>query len=163
MAELNYREQKYDDVIAIVADLKKRDPNSPFLYQAEEVLGRSYKQRAPTKFDEARAAFERVLANPFAKGTETAAKAQFLIGDTWFHQQKYDEALAAYQKVFSLHEDYPEWRAEALLSSARCDENQKDWKQAVETYQLLIKTFPAFHKIEQAKSKLEEARKRIGG
>lgn len=162
MAELNYREGKYEEVESVVADLKKRDPNSPFLYQAEEVLGRSYKQRAPVKFEEARAAFERVLANPSAKGTETAAKAQFLIGDTWFHQRKFEEALAAYQKVFSLHEDFPEWRAESLLASARCDENQDDWKQAVETYQLLIKTFPSFKKIDYAKNKLEDARKRAG-
>ena len=123
LAELNYREKKYADVVTVVDDLKQRKPKSLFLHQAEEVLGRSYKQQAPPKFDEARAAFERVLSDPAAFRTETAAKAQFLIGDTYFFQEKWEPASIAYQKVYRTYK-FPEWQAAALLSSGKCDEAQ---------------------------------------
>ena len=76
LAELNFREKKYSDVVKVVDELRHRSPKSAFLHQAEEVLGRSFKQQAPPKFDDARSAFERVLADPFAAKTETAAKAE---------------------------------------------------------------------------------------
>ena len=159
LAELNLREKKYEEVETVVEDLKQRDANSPFLYQAEEVLGRSFKQRAPAKFDEARAAFKRVLSNRFAEGTETAAKAQFLIGDTYAFQEKWDDAFIAYQKVYSIY-SFPEWQAEALFASAGCDERRNKWKQAAETYKLVIAKFPKFSKIEEARSRRDNAHKK---
>ena len=156
-AELSFREKKYADVLAVVEQLKSRNPKSPYLYQAEEVLGRSFKQQA--KFDDARAAFERVLSNPFANRTETAAKSQFMIGETYLHQEKWSLAFVAYQKVYSLYK-FPEWQAAGLLMSARCDEQQNEWKPAVETYKRLIQEFPKFSQIEDAKSGLAAAQKR---
>ncbi len=162
LAEVNFREKKYADVVAVVEDLKQRRPESRFIYLAEEVLGRSYKQQAPPKFDEARAAFERVLSDPAAHRTETAAKAQFMIGDTYFFQEKWDSASIAYQKVYSNYK-FPEWQAAALLSAGKCDEAQGHWKLAAETYKLLIKEFPATTAFDEAKKRLESAQKRAAG
>lgn len=162
MAELNFREKKYSDVVAVVEDLRQRRPDSPLLHQADEVLGRSLKQQAPPKFDDARAAFERVIANRAAGRTETAAKAQFLIGETYFLQEKWTDALKAYQRVYSLYK-FPEWQASALLMSAKCDEAQNEWKPAVETYKLLVKEFPNSSVADEAKIRLEMAQKRAGG
>ena len=163
LAEVNFREKKYADVVAVVEDLKQRQPESRFIYLAEEVLGRSYKQQAPPKFDEARSAFERVLSNAAAHRTETAAKAQFMIGDTWFFQEKWDSASIAYQKVYSNYK-FPEWQAAALLSAGKCDEAQGHWKLAAETYKLLIKEFPTTTSFDEAKKRLESAQKRaVGG
>ena len=161
LAEVNFRERKYDEVIAVIDDFKKQKPDSRFLYLAEEVLGRSYKQQAPPKFDEARQAFDRVLADQAAFRTETAAKAQFMIGDTYFLQEKWDDASIAYQKVYSNYK-FPEWQAAALLSAGKCDEAQNEWKLATETYRLLIKEFPDTAVIEEAKKRLEVAQKRAG-
>ena len=161
LAEVNFREKKYDDVIAVIDDFKKQKPDSRFLYLAEEVLGRSYKQQAPPKFEEARQAFERVLADQAAFRTETAAKAQFMIGDTYFLQEKWEDASIAYQKVYSNYK-FPEWQAAALLSAGKCDEAQNEWKLALETYRLLIKEFPDTAVIEEAKRRLETAQKRAG-
>jgi len=160
LAELNFREKKYADVLAVVEDLKRRSPKSPFLHQGEEVLGRSFKQQA--KFDDARAAFERVLADPFASRTETAAKSQFMIGETHFLQEKWNVASNAYQRVYTIYK-FPEWQAAALLMSARCDEKQNEWKLAVETYKLLIKEFPDASIVGEAKVRLEAAEKSAGG
>ena len=160
LAEIDYREKKYSDVVAVVEDLRQRKPKSLFLHQAEEVLGRSYKQQAPVKFEEARAAFERVLADPAAFRTETAAKAQFLIGDTYFFQDKWDSASIAYQKVYTNYK-FPEWQAAALLSAGKCDEKQNQWKLAAATYRLLVKEFPESTVAEEARKRLEAAQMRV--
>lgn len=161
LAELNFREKKYAEVAAVVEDLKQRNPKSSFLYQAEEVLGRSYKQQAPPRFEDARAAFERVLADPTASQTETAAKAQFMIGETYFFEEKWEQASNAYQKVYATYK-FPEWQAAALLSSGKCDEAQSEWKLASGSYKLLLKEFPEASVAEEAKKRLENAQKRAG-
>ncbi len=158
LAEVNFREKKYQDVVTIAEDLKHRKPQSPFIYQTEEIVGRSYKQIP--KFDEARAAFQRVLKDPVAYRTETAAKAQFLIGETWFLQQKWDAAATEYQFVYSNYK-FPEWQAAALVSAGKCDEEQNEWKFAVETYKRVIKEFPGTIVIDEAKRRLEAAQKRV--
>ena len=159
LAEANFREQRYDDVRVVVDELKTRAPKSPFLYQAEEILGRSYKQQA--NFDEARAAFKRVLSDPAANRTETAAKSQFMIGETFLLEEKWRPAFDAYYRVYSLYK-FPEWQAAALLQSASCDEMQGEWKPAVETYERLMQEFPNFPKMDDVKSRLEIARKKTG-
>lgn len=161
LAELNFREKKYPDVVAVVEELKQRNPKSPFLYQAEEVLGRSYKQQAPPRFEDARAAFERVLADPAAFRTETAAKAQFMIGETYFFEEKWEQASTAYQKVYSNYK-FPEWQAAALLSSGKCDEAQNEWKLASGSYKLLLKEFSGSTVAEEARKRLDNAQKRAG-
>lgn len=161
LAELAFRQKKYDELEGIVTELRERPTRSPFLYQAEEVLGRGYKQQAPPRFDEARKAFERVLADPVAERTETAAKSQFLIGETLFLQEKWADAFLAYQKVFANY-DFPEWRAAALLQSGKCDEQQQQWKEAAATYRLLLEKFPNSTHAADAKVRLEAATKKPG-
>ncbi len=162
LAETNFRQKKYAELEPIVAELRQRPMKSPFLHQAEEVLGRGFKQQAPPKFDEARMAFERVVADPAAFRTETAAKSQFLIGETFFLQEKWPEAFIAYQKVFNNYE-FPDWQAAALLQSGKCDEQQQQWKEAAATYKLLLEKFPKSMHIDEAKLRLDAATKRLGG
>ena len=157
-----FRQKKYDDLESTVAELRQRPAKSAFLYQAEEVLGRGYKQQAPPKFDEARKAFERVLADPIAERTETAAKSQFLIGETLFLQEKWGEAFLAYQKVYANY-NFPDWQAAALLQSGKCDEQQQQWKEAAATYKLLIEKFSKSTHAADAKLRLDAATKKLGG
>ncbi|HEV3136711.1 MAG TPA: tetratricopeptide repeat protein, partial [Pirellulales bacterium] len=56
LAEAQYQQKKYDEVEATVQDLRTRMPDSSLLPQAEEVLGRSFKNR--TQWDKAIAAFQ---------------------------------------------------------------------------------------------------------
>ncbi|OYW18658.1 MAG: hypothetical protein B7Z55_10215, partial [Planctomycetales bacterium 12-60-4] len=127
-AEAQFRLKRYDDITLTVADLKKQLPESKLVYQAEEVLGRALKQQA--KFPEAREALERVIADPAAFRTETAAKSQFLIAETWYLQEKWKEAFLAYQKVYASYA-YPDWQAAALLQSGKCDEQLGHTKEAI--------------------------------
>lgn len=158
-AEAQFRLKQYEDVETTVADLKQKLPAATLNYQADEILGRTLKQQA--KFPEAREALERVIAAPAAFRTETAAKSQFLIAETWLLQEKWKEAFLAYQKVYASYA-YPEWQAAALLQSGACDEHLGNWKDAVMTYQRLLTEFPNSSHVEEARKKLAEAQKRIG-
>lgn len=162
LAEVDLLEKQYDNVTTVVEELRQASPESRYLYQADEILGRSFKQQAPPKFAEAREAFERVLANTHARRTETAAQAQFLIGETFLLQENWRQAFVAYQKVYSLYK-YPELQAAALMQSARCDERQNDWKPAIKTYQRLITEFPDFSRMEEVKTLLQAAQKHVSG
>lgn len=162
LAEASFRQKKYEELEPLIAELRQRPMKSPFLHQAEEVLGRGYKQQAPPKFDEARMAFERVVTDPAAFRTETAAKSQFLIGETFFLQEKWPEAFIAYQKVFNNY-DFPEWQSAALLQSGKCDEQQQQWKEAAATYKLLLDKFPQSSHAAEAKTRLDAATKKVSG
>lgn len=159
LADVALRQKEYDQIGALATDLRKLSPTSPVLYQLDEVLGRSLKQQA--KFEEARRAFERVVVDPQGRKTETAAKAQFLIGETLFLQEQWHQAFLAYQRVYSTY-DSPEWRAAALLQSAKCDEKQNQWKEAVATYEQLIAEFPKSTHVAEALMRQEAAKKKVG-
>lgn len=159
-AEAQFRLKRYDEVATTVADLKRKLPEAPLNYQADEILGRTLKQQA--RFPEAREALERVVAAPAAFRTETAAKSQFLIAETWLLQEKWKDAFLAYQKVYASYA-YPEWQAAALLQSGVCDERLGNWKDAAATYQRLLAEFPNSMHVDEARKKLAEVQKRIGG
>lgn len=159
LADVALRQKEYDQIGVLAADLRKLSPTSPVLYQLDEVLGRALKQQA--KFEDARRAFERVVADPQGRKTETAAKAQFLIGETLFLQEQWHQAFLAYQRVYSTYES-PEWRAAALLQSAKCDEKQNQWKEAVATYEQLVTEFPQSMLVAEALQRQEAAKKKAG-
>jgi TolA-binding protein len=155
LAETQLQLKAYNDVAATVEDFRTRDPKSQWLYQAEEVLGRSYKNQA--KFDEARAAFQRVIDDATGRKTETAAKSQFLAAETYMLQEKYKEAQEAYLRVYHLYK-FPEWQAPALFQAAACDEKLNQWASAVKTYEDLIREFANHEYAVKAKPRLDIAR-----
>lgn len=155
LAEIYWQQKQYPEAMATIAELREWDAKSPFLYQANEVLGRVYKMQA--RFDEARTAFQAVLDDPLAKRTETAAKAHFLIAETYLLQKNYKSALEHFLKVYILYK-FPDWQAPALFQAAGCDEMLGQWNKAVENYELLLKEFPHSDWAMKAKPLLEKAR-----
>ena len=155
LAEIHWQKKSYAEVIATVADFRAWDAKNQFLYQADEVLGRAYKSQA--KFDEARTIFKQVIAAPNAEHTETAAKAQLMIAETYLQQKDYKSALENYLKVDILYA-FPEWQAPALFQAAACDEALGDWPQVVRDYESLIAKFPKSEWTEKAKPLLEAAK-----
>ena len=111
-------------------------------------------------FNEARAAFQKVLDDAHSRGTETAAKAQLMIAETWWNQQKYDVAQREYLKVYHLHSKYPAWQAPALLQAGLCDEQLGQWQNAVDAYEELIRKFPKTEPAARAADRLRTARQR---
>lgn len=157
MAEIAFREKDYAEVDRLAEELKQKSPDSVFIYQMNEIVGRSYKQQAD--FPKARAALQSVLDNKLAFRTQTAAKSRFLIAETYFLEEKWEEAFLDYLKVVDSY-DFPEWQSAALLQSGKCEEQLKRWKDAVTTYEELIRKYPDSEHAAEAKKRLEAAKAR---
>ena len=155
LAELNYQQKKYPDVVATIAEFRAWDAKNRLLYQGDEVLGRAFKQQ--TKFDEARVVFKQVIDDPNGTRTETAAKAQLMIAETYFIQKDFKTALENYLKVYILYK-FPEWQTAALFQVGLCDEQLGEWSKAVTDYETLLTEFPKSEFVEKAKPRLEVAR-----
>jgi outer membrane protein assembly factor BamD (BamD/ComL family) len=158
LAEANFQQKHYEQAEAVLATFRRENPGSPHLYQADEILGRCYKNRA--MFPDARAAFARVVDSEAGRRTETAAKAQFNIAETYMIEKNYDSALAEYYKVY-VNYRFPAWQAPALYQAAQCDEMQNRWVEAVKSYESLIKEFPESEFVEKATKRLQVARAKI--
>ena len=160
LSEAQLRAKEYDAVAATVKEYEAWDAKSPYLFQAYATLGRSYKNQPLPKFAEAREAFQKSIDSPNGRRTKTAAKSQLFIGDTFFLQKKYAEALLAYLKVYNLYK-FPDHQAAGLFQAAQCDEFLKDWKDAVSTYELLLKEFPRSEYAANAKLRLKAAKQQL--
>jgi TolA-binding protein len=66
---------------------------------------------------------------------ETAARAQFQIGETHFKQDQLEPAVKELLKVEIVY-DYPKWSATALYEAGQVFEKMKDLDQAKAHYQL---------------------------
>jgi TolA-binding protein len=110
----------------------------PRAYEAHYVLGRCYAARA--LFDEARACYRRVVSSPLGGKTETAAMAQWMIGETYFHQRDYTAAVREYLRVEILY-DFPAWQAAALLQAGKCCEKLGKLDEAAAHYRRVVEQF----------------------
>lgn len=158
LARARLETKDYAGVEAIVERFRKEAPQSPYLHQADELLGRRYKNEA--RWDEARTAFQRAIDSESGRRTETAANAQLMIAETYLLQEKHEDALTAYYKVYANYK-FPDVQAPALFQAARCDEVLGRWDGAVKSYELLIKEFPDSPYATQAAPLLEAARKKL--
>ena len=143
--------KKWDEVIK-AADAYKAD--SPADAQASEVeyaRGRALQQLA--RMDEARAAYQGVIKA--RKGGDLVARAQFMIGETYYHQENYHEAIRQFLKVDILY-DAPPWQASALLETGKAYERLSQWADAAETYERLRTKFPDDPTTANAKAKAKE-------
>jgi cellulose synthase operon protein C len=123
-------EQKQWSAARSVAETIAHDfPQFDQQFEADYVIGRSL--AAEGNFDGARAAFQRAVRSSAGGKTETAATAQYMIGDTYFRQQTYATALREFLKVESVHR-YPRWQAAALRHAALCQEQLGHAKEAAE-------------------------------
>ena len=152
LAESQFRQKKYDDVLKTADRARQLQPTSKLLHQVDEVVGRAYKSQA--KFDEARAAFSRVLNSETGVRTETACKSQFLIGETYLLQKNFKAAHESFQKVYILYPTFPDWQAPALYQVATCEEDLKQTTEAITSYKTLIKEFPQSPFAAQSKERL---------
>ncbi len=158
LAEIGWRLKEYDEVQKTVAEFRAWNPQSPLLYQADEVLGRTFKSQA--RFPEARTAFERVIKDPNGKLSETAAKSQFLLADTYYYEMNYPTAVKEYMTV-DIRYKYPDLQAAALYQAGVCQEKMERWKDAAKTYDEMLKKYPGSEHAGKAKERLDFVRKQV--
>lgn len=158
LAEAQYREKLHDDVAATAAECRTWKPDLPMLYIVDEVAGRSLKSQA--KFPEALAVFQRIVDDPNGRRTQTAAKAQFMIGEIHLLQKNYKDAEEAFLNVDILY-NFPEWQAPALFQAGGCAEELQKWKAAAGSYSDLIKRFPKSEYAKMAGERLPKVMQKI--
>ena len=138
LAEIHFRKKDYPTVQNLATEFRIFDPDSPLQYKMDDVLGRSYKNQAD--FEKSRSAFRRVIQSEAGKRTETAARSQFMIAETFLLQENYQAALLEYLKVETLYA-FPLWQTPALYQAGQCHETLQDKNSAIKTYQDLVKKY----------------------
>ncbi|MGO9809307.1 MAG: tetratricopeptide repeat protein, partial [Isosphaeraceae bacterium] len=105
---------------------------------------------------DARNAFQEVINA--RKGGDLAAQAHLMRGETYFHEDRFREALTEFLKVDILY-DAPRWQAAALLEAGKVYERLAQWGDAAETYERLRSRFPQDPHIPEANNRLITVRK----
>ena len=124
---------------AIAAAIEKDFPNFEQQYEVDYLLGRCFANQG--EFDAARQAYKKALRSAAGEKTETAAMAQWMIGESYFHQKNYEAALRAYSGIEFVY-DYPVWQAAALLQAGKCREQLGEPTKAAEAYRKVLKSYP---------------------
>jgi TolA-binding protein len=139
LAQSLAHEKQWTEALAIASQIQKRFPGFADQYEADYVIGRSLAGRAD--FDAAREAYRKAIQSPAGEKTETAAKSQLMIAESYFHQKNYAAALRDYLRLEILY-GYPELQAAALLQAAKCHELLGESQQAAELIARLLKAYP---------------------
>jgi TolA-binding protein len=104
----------------------------------------------------ARAALQAVITA--RKGSELAAQAHLMQGETYFHESRFREALREFLQVDILY-DAPRWQAAALLEAGKVYERLAQWADAIQTYESLCSRFPNDPRVPEARDRLGAVRK----
>jgi TolA-binding protein len=88
-------------------------------------------------------------------GTETAARAQFMIGECYFLQKDHAEAVRQFLKG-AYGYPYEEWVGNCHFEAARCFEILKQIDQARQSYRVLVAKYPTHEKAKLAADRLKE-------
>ena len=118
---------------------KTQYPNFEAIHEFDFVRGRAHGSQG--RLADARIAYQDVIDSATGRMTQTAAMAQWRIGETHFHAEDYESAIKSYYMVDSLYA-YEKWRAAALIEAGKCQEHLGNWKHAMKLYQQLIDKFP---------------------
>ncbi len=114
-----------------VSTIGREFPDFRLSHEADLLAGRCLLLQK--KYEAAREAWARVGESPSARGTKTAALAQFLRGESYFEEGKHERALLEYARVETRYPD-SEWQAAALFQSGRCREYLGEMSRAARFY-----------------------------
>jgi TolA-binding protein len=146
--------KQWHEALEVARALAAQSPDFAELYEVDYVIGRCLTAQADLAG--ARTAYQRVLHSPRGAQSETAALAQWMIGETYFHQEDYSAALAEYEKV---PRQFPTSRVytAALLQAGKCHELLGHWDAALATYRQLIQAHPTSELSAEAARRVELA------
>jgi TolA-binding protein len=157
-AQVLVHQKEWEDAEKLATPIAADYPDFEQQYEVDYVLGRCL--AAKGKFSEAREAYGRVIRSQLGGKTETAAMAQWMIGESYFHQKNYEAAIREYLRLEILYA-FPTWQGGALLQAAKCHEALGEWPQAVELYARLLKNYPQTTFAEEATRRLQSAQKHV--
>jgi cellulose synthase operon protein C len=150
-AHLAARREDWQEVLSLIEHLDEHHPEFELAYESDYLHGRALAGRG--EMSAARAAYGQVLENEWATGTETAAIAQWMIGETHFHQRNYELAAVAYERVIERH-GLPEWQARAALQAGKCAELMEQWEEATALYAQAVERWQGTTSAKQLSARL---------
>lgn len=158
-AQILVEQQQWDKAYELARSIAQQYPGFRQQYEADYVVGRCLAMKA--RFDEARQWYERVVRSAEGGQTETAAKAQWMIGESYLHQKDYAQAIHAYQRVEDLFE-FPRWQAAALLQAGKCYELQGESEEAALAFARIVRVYPDTSYVREASQRLRSHRPEAG-
>jgi TolA-binding protein len=150
--------RQWHEALEVARAIEAEFPDFPEQHEVDYVIGRCLAAQAD--FTGAREAFARAVQSPRGAATETAVMAQWMTGETYFHQENFAAALAEYEKVDKQHR-FAQWRAAALLQAGKCHEHLGQWDQAVAAYERMLQDFPDHDLAAEAARRAAAARGRL--
>jgi tetratricopeptide (TPR) repeat protein len=156
LAEVALAKQNYEKIDGLQQELKQRSPESRFEFQLNDVQGRRWKQQAPPDFAKSRKYLQLVTADPQASGTETSARCQFLLAETYLMESNPETAAKEFFKVYLNYKGHDELRAQALFQGASCQVTLKKTDLAIRDFKDLIREFPTSSLVKQAGKELKK-------
>ncbi len=153
-AQLLAEQKKWPESLQVAQQAKAQFPEFPQRAELDYVMGRGLVAEA--RFRDARHAFLQAAPRDGSDKSETAAMAQWMIGETYLHQENYDQALREYLRVEALYA-YPQWQATALLQAAKCYEKLNQPPEARALYQQIVDKYPNQPVAQQAAQRLRSS------
>jgi len=135
LGELQATANQFPQSAATYTKFLAKYPKSKFVYLARFGIGWAMENQK--KYDDARKWYAQVTG---PHSGPTAARAQFQIGECWFAQGKFEQAVKELLKVEIIY-PYPEWSAAALYDAGRAFEQLKRPKNAKKQYALCVKKY----------------------
>lgn len=150
-AQLLAHQKDWSASLEVARRVELEFPQFPQRAELHYVIGRGLVAEA--RFQEAREAFLQAAPRDGSLKTETAAMAQWMIGETYMHQENYAQALREYLRVQALYA-YPQWQAAGLLQAAKCYEQLNQPNQAAALYRQIVELYPREQVAEEAARRL---------
>ncbi|MFI4875280.1 MAG: tetratricopeptide repeat protein [Blastopirellula sp. JB062] len=147
----------WDQALQLAESAAEKFPGFEQRHELAYLQGRCLARQA--RFADARAAYQRAIDHATGDGLETAAMAQWMIGETYFHQKNYQAAIQAYARVAALY-DFPRWKAGSLLQIGKCYEISRQWEKAQKYYDEVSAAFPDTYFAGEAQQRLSVVRQR---
>ena len=148
-------QRQWAEAERVARKVEKQFPAFAQQYEADYVIGRCRASQAD--FEGARQAYQKVVRSSTGAKTETAAMAQWMIGESYFHQKEYELALREYLRLEILYA-YPTWQAGSLLQAGKCHELLGQWQDATRVYERLVHSYPKTTFTEDGRRRLEAAK-----